>query len=296
MQTVPEYETTNIVEVVCTHGAKPPPEKLEPMRAHDERHIHVLLVEDDHETGKTLKRLLERQDMTVTLTTRGEQALELLSDESLFELDPDAFDIVVTDVRMEGMDGVELLKRIRQKAPDFPVILITGYDDFRSVMEAVRYDAQDLILKHPGSVEHLAIPIKKAVHNYRLLVRHRALMRELEQSEARFRDLVALLPEVVWETDDNGRLTFLNQAGLERFGRQPEDIRQAIPLEACFAPEEAGKIRRLLDQCRAGKSVHSVLAVGMSLNGIRFPVLLSAAPIIREEQWVGARGIGITPP
>lgn len=263
------------------------------MKARDETHIHVLLVEDDPEVGKTLKLILERQDMTVTLASNGEQALGLLSDEALSELDPDAFDVLITDVRMEGMSGTDLLKHVRAKAPDLPVILITGYDDFHSVVDAVKYDAQDFVFKRPSSIESIAVPVKKAVHNYRLLLRNRALARDLERSEARFRDLAAMLPEFVWETDGNGRLTFMNRAGLDKFGRLPEDVEKGIQLADCLIPADADRVWHVLERALQGEMTQSLRLTGIGSGGAPFPLLVSAVPIVQEGRCVGVRGIAV---
>jgi PAS domain S-box-containing protein len=263
------------------------------MKARDERHIHVLLVEDDEEVAKTFRLMLEHHDMTVTLASHAEQALAMLSDESLSELDPDAFDVVVTDVRMEGMSGTELLKRIREKAPDLPVIVMTGYDDFNSAMDAVKYDAQDFIFKRPGSIENLAIPVKKAVHNYRLLLKNRALARELEKSEARFRDLAAMLPEIVLETDGNGKVTFMNQAGLEKFGHQAADIEQGLSLADCLIPDDAGRMRQLIELSLKKEKIQGAELTGKGAGDATFPLLISAAPIMQEGHTVGLRGLAI---
>jgi two-component system sensor histidine kinase UhpB len=144
--------------------------------------IRLLLVEDDIEAGTALKAMLEKRDAAVTIFPEAE--------ESLSKFSPNLFDIVVADIRLEGMSGVDLLRRIRNEFPDFPVILLTGYDSMESAVEAVRLGAQDYILKPLRTVDDLLIPVKKAVKHYRLSVRNRILEQDLKEKELRFRSVL----------------------------------------------------------------------------------------------------------
>ena len=144
--------------------------------------IRALLVEDDHESAEAVRVMLERREVSTSVFHNAEEAFPKFSAES--------FDIVITDIRLPEMSGVDLLRRIREKYPDFPVILLTGYDSLNSAIEAVRLGAQDYILKPLDSIDEILTPVQKAVHAHRLLLRNRLLEKKLRLSEARFRTVL----------------------------------------------------------------------------------------------------------
>jgi two-component system response regulator PrrA len=99
----------------------------------------VLVVDDDPDTRALIWDILSEEGYDVHLCSGGERALEYL------ERRP--FDLILTDIKMPGMSGVELLTRIRAKAPDVRVILITAYASLDTAIEAVRGHAFDYLIK-----------------------------------------------------------------------------------------------------------------------------------------------------
>jgi CheY-like chemotaxis protein len=83
----------------------------------------VLLVDDDRAVRSTTRRLLERSNFTVVDLEDGAEAL------SRFTADPAAFDVLLSDIRMPRMDGVQLAQAVRAVAPDFPVVFISGFEE-----------------------------------------------------------------------------------------------------------------------------------------------------------------------
>gem|GEM_PF-2137728 len=157
-----------------------------------EEPIRLLLVEDHPPSGAVMCEILSRHGINVHLLETAEQALRAL-------VQPD-FDIVVADIRLGGMSGIELLRRIRPQDPDFPVILVTGADSVETAIEAVRLGAQDYILKPFENVNDLLGPVLRAVGHYRLIVQNRTLQAQLrgneKQARRQLRALGARLVEV----------------------------------------------------------------------------------------------------
>lgn len=144
--------------------------------------ISLLLVEDDRDSCESLTRMLERRGVDVTPVEDAETAARLYDSS-------DTFDIIVADIRLGGMSGVDLLRHVRSRDLLFPVILLTGYDSMESAIEAVRLGAQNYILKPLDSIEDLLLPVEKAVESRRLLLRNKALEEDLKGSETRLREL-----------------------------------------------------------------------------------------------------------
>lgn len=115
---------------------------------------HILVVEDEDYLRRGLWQLLTLESYTVTCAEDGMQGWELF--ETL------ALDLVITDLKMPRMDGIELLQRIRAQKPNFPIILLTGYADLETEPSAFPYERCDLILK-PFDQAHLLTSVKRAL-------------------------------------------------------------------------------------------------------------------------------------
>jgi DNA-binding NtrC family response regulator len=100
---------------------------------------HVLIVDDEPNVRRVLATLLEQADYVTTRAESGEQALDLVRAQ-----DPD---VVLTDLKMKGMDGLELLSRLKQSFPEIPVIMITAHGSVENAVEAMRRGAYDFITK-----------------------------------------------------------------------------------------------------------------------------------------------------
>lgn len=134
----------------------------------------VYLVDDDSQLRKAMRQTLELEGMTVMPFPRAEQALEALSIE---------FDgIVITDVRMPGMDGLQFFERVREIDTDLPVILITGHGDVPMAVAALHNGAYDFISK-PFPAERMVESARRALEKRHLVMENRALKRVALQAE-----------------------------------------------------------------------------------------------------------------
>lgn len=114
----------------------------------------VLVVDDEPTLRRGLIRMLTRLGYAVTEALSGEHAVELAQSSR--------FDVIVTDIVMPGMDGIELLRKVRGFDLDLPVILITGMPDVRTAIQAVDYGAFKYLLKPVDEVD-LATVVDRAV-------------------------------------------------------------------------------------------------------------------------------------
>ena len=100
---------------------------------------HILVVDDEPLVCQQLERLFTHSGYAVTIAPSAEKAIE--------RLDNGDIDLVVTDIRLPGMSGVELTKRIQEKSSDVPVIVITGYADIETAVEVLKLGASDYVNK-----------------------------------------------------------------------------------------------------------------------------------------------------
>ena len=239
----------------------------------------ILLVEDDPESCEAMQRGLERRGITVTPAKDGEQAL------SLFSTTPDSFDAVVSDIRLGGVDGVELLRRIRQTHPDLPVILITGYDPLDSAIEAVRLGAQDYILKPLDKIEDLMVPLNRAVQNHRTLIENRALNARLVESEKRFREFFESEPEYCYMVSPEGLILNLNRAALQALGYAKSEL-TGQPIKAIYAPECHSKAMAAFAIWKETGEVRDEELTILAKDGSRRVVLLNSSAVRDDHETI----------
>jgi len=113
----------------------------------------ILLVDDEEGIRKVLSISLTDIGYQVSAAENGDEALKLFE-----KIQPQ---IVLTDIKMPGMDGIELLKKIKEESPDTEVIMITGHGDMELAIQSLKFDATDFITK-PINDEALEIALKRA--------------------------------------------------------------------------------------------------------------------------------------
>jgi two-component system NtrC family response regulator len=134
----------------------------------------VLVVDDDKNLAKVVEYNLKEDGHETLYANSAEEALELLARAPV--------DLVLTDVRMAGMGGMELLKRLRAERPDLPVILITAFAAIDSAVEAIKAGADDYIPK-PFNQDDLKYKVRKALMHRRLARENQMLRAELAQHQ-----------------------------------------------------------------------------------------------------------------
>jgi DNA-binding NtrC family response regulator len=133
----------------------------------------ILVVDDDETQRKTLQKILVREGYDVEIAAGGQEALGKFRERKA--------DVVVTDIRMPEMDGLQLFHEAKRLDHDVAVILITAYGDIQSAVQAMADGASYYLTKPltPVKVNHLKVLIKKAVENRALLEENKRLREEV---------------------------------------------------------------------------------------------------------------------
>jgi DNA-binding NtrC family response regulator len=132
----------------------------------------VLVVDDDESLRRVTQMHLEESGLTVSTASNGERALSMLRSSPQ--------DLVITDLKMPGISGLELLKKIRREHPEIVVFLITAYGTVESAVEAMKAGAYDYLIK-PVHPEELKLCVAKALDHFQLLEQVRILRSTLDQ-------------------------------------------------------------------------------------------------------------------
>jgi len=178
----------------------------------------VLIVDDEKVAMKNLEHVMKKEGYAVTATQSGGNALALL------EKQP--FDVVLTDLRMEKVDGMQILKRCRENHPDTEVILITGFATLESAVEAMKHGAFFYIAK-PYRLDEVRKVVAEALEKTRLKRENRSLREQVESYQGRVRILtqdshmqhLLDMARQVAPTDCNILITGESGTGKELFAR-----------------------------------------------------------------------------
>lgn len=182
--------------------------------------VSVLVVDDEEGIREGSKRILNRMGCTGMTASRGEEGLEILEREDV--------KIVLLDLKMPGMDGMEVLEIISKKHPHTLVIVITGFATLETAVEAMKQGAYDFIPK-PFEPDQLRIVVNRAREKVGLEQEARRLQLEKERTltdlgteKSRTHTIINTLPNGILVTNSKGQVVLMNPAFYHQMGL-PED-------------------------------------------------------------------------
>jgi two-component system response regulator HydG len=136
---------------------------------------NILVVDDEQVMRDSCRQILEKEGYKVRLTDDGAEGLSAFKEES--------FHAVILDIRLPGMNGMEVLAQIKEESPETPVIIITGYASIESAVESIKHGAFEYLAK-PFTPEELRVSVSKAIKSRRRYFESLYLHQELKrQSE-----------------------------------------------------------------------------------------------------------------
>jgi len=138
----------------------------------------ILIVDDEESIRFSLKRALERDGHQIWVAVDGQQALHLMQHHT--------YDLILTDLKMEGIDGVGVMRQAQAMSPDTAIIMLTGYATLESAIEALRQGAIDYLIKPCSSADIRASVEKGLARRFRDL-RRRQLLQQMSTSLAELR-------------------------------------------------------------------------------------------------------------
>jgi PAS domain S-box-containing protein len=170
--------------------------------------IQILIVDDERDIRDASERILSRIGFQTFTAQRGEEALQIFQD-----IHPS---IVLLDLKMPGMDGMEVLKHLRERDPFLLVIVITGYATVETAIEAMKQGAYDFISK-PFEPDQLRIVVNRAAEKIRLTREAKKLelekartLSDLDTEKSRLRTIIESLPDGVIVTNISGQVVLIN--------------------------------------------------------------------------------------
>ena len=254
--------------------------------------LNILLVDDETEVTELLSYALRKEAYNIRTASSGHEALTLFDEHPV--------DLLITDIKMPQMDGLELIDRIRTKKPNILVIVISAHSDVDIAVQAMKNGAVDFIQK-PINHTVLKMAIDLAADKWALLhkleLSNQTLLEEIEQrkkiqaSLEEEKELLAVtlrsIGDGVIATDINGKVVLMNKVAEQLTGRkQNESV--GFPVEEIFQTvnEKTGErcpspVHQILSPARMARRVNHAILI--AADGSRKVISESAAPIRDRE-------------
>ena len=239
----------------------------------------ILVVDDEQDIRDASERILVRTGFQVLKATNGMEALKIL--------DTDSIDIVLLDLKMPGMDGLEILKRIRNVSETIQVIVITGYATVETAIEAMKQGAYDFIPK-PFEPDQLRIVVNRAWEKIRFIQEAQRLEREknrtlydLDTEKSRIRTIIESLPSGVVVTNPKGHVVLMNPSFRQLIGLDPGQKAEGPIYD--YLPDE--KICRIIVEISQGKHVDfdDIPVLEFSVGDNRY-LMAKGQPVLGERK------------
>jgi diguanylate cyclase (GGDEF)-like protein/PAS domain S-box-containing protein len=177
------------------------------MPGSDDHQIRILIIDDEPAIRGLLHEYLSESYRCVEAGS-AEAALELLRAEK--------FDLVLSDIQMGGISGLEMVPRLLELAPETVVIMVSGISTIESAIEAMRVGVFDYVTK-PFDFTQVGAAVRRALE-------HQALREANRQAEGRFRQIVEHATDIIYRTDVDGRFTLVNPVAAKIMKRPAEEL------------------------------------------------------------------------
>jgi two-component system response regulator AtoC len=148
----------------------------------------ILVVDDDSSALKALMQVLRKENYTVEGASSGAEALQRLAQGPV--------DLVITDIRMERMDGMELMREMHARWPSLPVIVMTAFASIDTAIRSIHEGAYDYISK-PYEVDDLRLTVRRALEQARLMRENFALRQNLAEEKDHQVQMIGMSPQMI---------------------------------------------------------------------------------------------------
>lgn len=201
----------------------------------------ILIVDDEFDMRESMKELLIRDDYQVDLAPDGKTAIEKFQNRE--------YDLVLSDIIMQEMDGIELLKNLKKINPEIPFILITGYSSIQGAIDAIKLGADDYFIK-PFEIKKIKKVIKRIYDNKiltekNIILRQEMLNKEFPKIIGKSKAIKKVLDDIkiVAESDVSVMITGESGTGKELVARAIHETsfrkkEQLIPVNCAAIPND----------------------------------------------------------
>ena len=198
--------------------------------------IRVLYIEDQQEQRESLTKAMESRGFRVTTAVSGETGVAMFR--------PGRFDIVLCDLNMPGMDGIEVLKAVRPCCPDTPFVLLTAHGTISQAVDAIKQGAQRFVLK-PVTIGAVEITIHQAIE-------HAQVLNRLKDSENHVRMILDNVPDMIFSLNRDAEFVDVSPSVKNILGYEPEECLGRRPLDFALPEDREAVEADLADVLKRG--------------------------------------------
>lgn len=228
----------------------------------------ILIVDDEEAIREVLASLLEATGYQCATATNGAEGLK--------QLETDRFDLVLSDILMPVMDGLELLGKLHQREPQVPVVMVTAMHDISAAIGALRAGAYDYVLK-PFERDQLYFSVRRALEHRRLVIENRNYQSGLE---ILVQERTKQLSQALRDLEKSYDYTLEAFAGaLDLKDAETEGHCQRVTSYTIMIARNMGVESRLLRQIARGAFLHDIGKMAIPDSILRKPGPLT------DEEW-----------
>jgi len=169
---------------------------------------HIMVVDDEASERVSLAEVLKLEEYQVDTAASGEEALSLLGKST-------SFDLILLDLKMPGMDGLEVIDAVRKRSPGTVVILLTAFGTLETAMEAIKSGAHDYLLK-PCPVPDILESVRKGLIKYQQEKQRQQLVNQLQHTISELATVEGAEEIEEIETSQSSRFIEINQIVVDR--------------------------------------------------------------------------------
>jgi len=243
----------------------------------------LLVIDDEASTRELLKLSLESDGYTVFVAEDGPKGLEIFARENP--------PVVLTDIKMPGMDGIEVLRRVKELSPDTEVIVITGHGEMNLAIQALQLEASDFINK-PISDEGVAVALRRAEEKIWLREKLKEYTEDLERviqetnkelvkRHELEHNIIQTSMDGIIANDRQGKIIIFNEGAERIYGYTREEAISKIHVTELYPEGQARQIKKMIYGDKyggPGRLINYSVEV-LTQTGKLVPILLSATII-----------------
>ncbi len=246
--------------------------------------LKVLIVEDNEDDAALLVRALKSGGFE-PIYARVENAEDFHA-----ALNGSSWEVIICDHAMPQFDSFAALTIVKETGLDLPFIVVSGVIGEEVAVATMRAGAHDYLMK--DKLLRLVPAIERELQEAEGRRQRRQAEEALRNSEVRFRELADMLPQIVFETDIHGNLTFVNRNAFDTFGYTEDDLASGLNATQMITIEDRHRAVDRVSQIVAGEAnlIESEYTA-VKKNGEKFPAIIYSTRFLRDGGPAGIRGI-----
>ncbi len=249
----------------------------------------ILLIDDEEAILRVMSMSLRSDGHEVTTALSGEDGIRV------FQEDPP--DLVLTDIKMPGMDGIEVLKKVKEIQPDAEVIIITGHGDIDNAIEALKFGASDFINK-PVRNDVLTVAIERAEekrtikrrlkdYTENLEQKVRLATKEVQRKSNFLTKLIRSSNDGIIATDQDLNVVIYNTGAMHIFGYERKEVVRRMRIIDLLPQTMASVFLQPPTASGPGAVLARQEITVTARDKAEIPVLIFAAPLYEKQEMVG---------